>query len=315
MWGNVLGWKISAAIFVVAMGLALWLRGQMEMTGPTGLSLNEKNLEELSPPVDAEGIVAQDEPGDAGENYEKAAKLYAEDSDACDEYGRKAEGPPPPAMQMVIDAMHFSKMDLFAKNPASIIDYQADHPDLENLSSVGEDMEKAALLLNRAGKQDEARKLLQADYAMGKNLVEERLNYDEFSHGMGRMDGALTALADLEPAGSHKAQELQDQANAMVNFEQQNIRPVYEVLASIDPMKVAANAGDVYRFSILAKERMFRVEAILKVGRYRFNAARPADQLGAPRYLRLLARDPDPVIQAAAQAATGLTLEQYRMIH
>jgi hypothetical protein len=60
---------------------------------------------------------------------------------------------------------------------------------------------------------------------------------------------------------------------------------------------------------------MFRVEAILKIGRYRFDAARKGDQLAAPRVLRRLADDPDPVIQAAANAALALTLEQYRTIH
>jgi hypothetical protein len=60
---------------------------------------------------------------------------------------------------------------------------------------------------------------------------------------------------------------------------------------------------------------MFRVEAILKLGRYRFNSARAADQLAAPRILKTLEADPDPAIQTAARAAQGLTVEQYRMIH
>jgi hypothetical protein len=84
---------------------------------------------------------------------------------------------------------------------------------------------------------------------------------------------------------------------------------------SADAPRIAANAGDVIRFAKMAKERMFRVEAILKLGRYRFDSARGADQLAAPRILGELEKDPDPVIETAAEAALGLTIEQYRMIH
>ena len=69
MWGNALGWRISAVIFTLAMAVGLWLRGQMQITDPTNLSLDSKNLEELSPPIGAGEIVTQDQPGDAGEKY------------------------------------------------------------------------------------------------------------------------------------------------------------------------------------------------------------------------------------------------------
>jgi hypothetical protein len=119
----------------------------------------------------------------------------------------------------------------------------------------------------------------------------------------------------MEPGGSAEQKFLQDQEAATVEFDKNSVLPIYEVLVSADPQRVAANAGDVFRFATLAKERMFRVEAILKLGRYRFDAARQADQIAAPRFLRRMATDPDPVIRAAATAAGGLTVEQYRMIH
>jgi hypothetical protein len=314
MWGNTLGWKISAVLFAVAIAVGLWLRSQMQITGPTALSLDPKNLAELTPPVAAQTIVAQDQPGDAGDQYLDAARLYQDDSDACDEYARTASGPLPPPMQAVVGAAHFSQMNLFSKDPSSQIDYQSDHPQLDNLAKVGQDMEAAALLLRRAGKFQESRQLLDAAYAMGLNLLRERVNHDEYFQGMGVMDGALTGLSELESDSSQK-QSLLAQADGMVNYDQQSVQPIFETLQSIDPVKIARNAGDVFRFAALSHERMFRVEAILKLGRYRFDAARPADQLAAPRFLRSFSKDPDPVIRAAAGAALGLTLEQYRMIH
>ena len=71
----------------------------------------------------------------------------------------------------------------------------------------------------------------------------------------------------------------------MVTFDQQNAPSRFmRLLASADPVKIAANAGDIFRFAAKSQERMFRVEAILKLGRYRFDAARSADQIAAPRY-------------------------------
>jgi hypothetical protein len=218
-------------------------------------------------------------------------------------------------MRLLLDATHFSSMNLFAKNPGLIVDYESDHPPLDNLVKLGGEMESAALLLNRSGKTEEARKFLQAAYALGQNLYRERLDYDEFSRGMGLMNGATTALAEMEPAGSPDRNLLQDQQAAMVKFDGKNVLPIYEVLASADPERIAANAGDVFRFAAKAGERMFRVEAILKLGRYRFDSARQADQIAVPRFLRRLSDDPDPVIRVAASAATNLTIEQYRMIH
>ena len=315
MWGNVLGWKISAVMFLLAVALGAWLHVQMQTTDPTELSLNPSNLAELSPPMPARPIVDRNIPGNAGEKYSAAISLFDDNADACEEFAQKPEGPVPQPMQLLLDATHLSSMNLFASNPSLIVDYQSEHPPLDNLAKLGQEMESAALLLNRSGKGDNARKFLQAAYALGENLYRERLDYEEFSRGMGLMNGATTVLAEMEPAGSTDQKLLQDQQAAMVGFDKNNVLPIYEVLASADQQRVAANAGDVFRFAAKAEERMFRVEAILKLGRYRFDAARAADQIAAPRFLRHLSNDPDPVVRAAASAAGNLTLEQYRMIH
>lgn len=315
MWGNVLGWKISAALFLAAVALGAWLHGQMQITDPTDLSLDPRNLAELSPPVAPEAIVDQNVPGDADEKYSAAVANFDDYADACEEFSQNPKGPAPRPMQLVLDATHLSSMNLFDKNPAEIVDYQSDHASLDNLAKLGGEMESAALLLSRSGKNDESRKFLLAAYALGQNLFRERVDYDEYSHGMGLMDGATTALAEMEPAGSPRQKMLQDQQSAMVDFDRKNVQPIYDVLSAADPQKIAVNAGDVFRFATKARERMFRVEAILKLGRYRYDAARQADQFAAPRFLRRLSRDPDPVIRAAATAAANLTIEQYRMIH
>lgn len=313
MFGNAFGWRISIVMLLTAVLAAVWLHNEMQITEPTSLSLDEKNLAPLSPPEPE--IVAQDQPGDAGEKYSAASAAYGEDSDACDDYARNPVGPPPAPMQDILDAARLSQMNLFAKDPGKIIDYQADHPDLDNLTLIGEQMESAAILLNRNNKHDDAQTFLEAVYALGINLMRERLDYDEYSDGLKLMDGALAGLAEFEAKDGPRAQFLQSQQSALATFNENTVQPIYEVISSLDPQKIATNAGDIFRFAGKSQDRMLRVEAILKLGRYRFNAARSADQLAAPRFLRNFEHDPDPAIQTAARAAAKLTVEQYRMIH
>ena len=62
---------------------------------------------------------------------------------------------------------------------------------------------------------------------------------------------------------------------------------------------------------------MWRVEAILALGRVRFFSGisrSAADQRAALAGVkRIAADDPDPIVRAAAEAARDLTAEQYRM--
>ena len=284
MWGNVLGWKISGVMFLLAVALGAWLHSQMQITDPTELSLDPRHLAALSPPAPARPIVDQNVPGNAGEKYLAAIALLDDNPDACEEFAQRPGESVPEPMRLLLDATHLSSMNLFARNPGLIVDYQSDHPPLDNLAKLGGEMESAALLLERSGKTDDARKFLDAAYALGQNLLQERLDYDEFSRGMGLMNGATTALAEMEPTGSPKQKLLQEQQNRAVEFDQKNVLPIYEVLVSADQERIAANAGDVFRFATMAGERMFRVEAILKLGRYRFDSARQADQIAVPRF-------------------------------
>jgi hypothetical protein len=101
-----------------------------------------------------------------------------------------------------------------------------------------------------------------------------------------------------------------------IDYVVNHVLPLQNVIGAIDQNLIAKNAGDI---ALLAQkplpERMWRVEAILKLGRYRFDAARAADQRAVPKILKeIAAGNRDPAIQAAAKAALGLTLDSYRMI-
>ncbi len=315
MWGNRLGWQISGVIVAAAVVFVIWLNAQLAITAPTALSLDPKNIAALSPPWPAAAIVDQTEAGDAGPIYRDAMEAYADRPEASDEFVKNPGDNPPLPIKRVLEATHKATMNLLANNPAKYVNYQSEQPQLENLNNLGLLMDRVGLSLRIHKKPDEARKYFQAVYAMGFKLYGERVNHDEYQKGLGLLNEATTGLAECEPENSPWRQELESQEKAMADYDQERVMPIYKVLSSADPQTIAFNAGDVFELASKAQDRMVRVEAILKLGRYRFDADRMGDQLGASRYLRRLAGDTDPVIQAAASAGLGLTLEQYRAIH
>ena len=101
----------------------------------------------------------------------------------------------------------------------------------------------------------------------------------------------------------------------MRDYDANHVQPIYQALVSAEQEDIALHAGDIFAFATGSKERMFRVEAILALGRLKFDAARGADQQAAPACIKNASTDPDPVIQAAATAAGDLSVEDYRQIH
>ena len=315
MWGNRLGWGIAAAMVVVAVGGWLLVENQLRLTEPTSFSSSE-NLAALSPPLPPNPVVQFNEPGDAGQLYRQASAAYPDSADACEDFAKHpADAAPPQAIQLVLDATHQSGLAVFANDPGQLINYTEHNPTLEALNDLGHTIDAAGLMLFKQKKPEDAQRFYRGVYALGLRLYDERLDYDEYLVGMGLMNEATAGLAECESADSPARDELTKQESAVAAFDQEHVQPIYQVLVSGDPAAIAANAGDIFVFATSARERMFRVESILKLGRYRFDAARNADQMAVPRYSRKLANDPDPAVRAAATAARDLTLEQYRMIH
>jgi hypothetical protein len=312
MWGNRLGWWISACMMACAAALGLWVWSAVAITAPTDLSLNAQNMAPLMPPI---SIVAFDQPGDAGDSYRAALLAYDDSNDAYTQFMGKPLGNPPQAMQLVLDATHLSGMSLFTNDPAKIVNYDTDQASLDSLKGLADTMDGAGVRLKQLNKLADARRYFLAVYAMGFKLMSERLTYQEYSTGLGMAETALDGLSECESENSPHWTDLQQAKTALADFDAQRVTPIYQVLVSVDQQTIADNAGDIFAFATKSQERMFRVEAVLKLGRYRFDAARKADQMGASRYISRLSGDSDPAVRTAAAAGRDLTVEEYRMIH
>ncbi|MGA2584152.1 MAG: hypothetical protein ABSG31_12810 [Tepidisphaeraceae bacterium] len=305
-------WISSGVALVGIVGLLAWYFFQTQISPRTALSLTPENLQPLSLPAGVADVLTQNDSGNAGAIYLSAAEAYESQQGQCDQFADKPIGDPPAPIAQILSAAGTKCDSIFAGNPSAIVNYDAEHPPLDDLQQLGSDMDKIGLILLHRHQADDAKRYFTAVYALGWGMYSERLNYDEYQKGMGLLNESSQGLAECEPAS---ATELSQASDSRVRFDTDHVQPIYTKIVSIDPQDVADYAGDVFAFATDCQDRMLRVEAILKLGRYRFDAAKTSDQTAAPKTLSNLAGNSDPVVAAAANAALNLTLDQYRTIH
>jgi hypothetical protein len=326
MWGNRLGWGISLLIVLAYAGMVVWVEREARVVTPTTeLAQRAGVTGSLDLPVPADAVVpAMADACDAGPLYAEAIALYRADPRRYDDF-RKPGAPGGAdvadleAVAKLVEATRCAGMSLFAGRPESVVRYGS-VDDLLALQALG-DLTAVRLGLNYklAGQRAEAARYFEATFALGHKLFGERLTYDEAAVGLDLMGKGAAGLLDLarQSGDAGRAAEIERFEAARRALVSDRIQPILRVVRSIDGTIVARHAGDVFHFARSAEERMWRVEAILALGRMRFfvgTSGRAGDQRQAAEQLRLYVDDPDPAVRAAARAALELTLEEYRML-
>jgi hypothetical protein len=213
-------------------------------------------------------------------------------------------------------------MNLFAATPREVVSYEPERPPLEAIYHVGKTAVRVGLVM---GTRDPAAaaKFYQAVFSLGMKLYQERVVFDELSKGEDLMGTAAVGLQHLAERGKDTAaaHAIQQFNTDRLNDYQAKVQPVWLVVSSIDPQTVAGSAGDLFELARdRSVERLWRVEATLKLGRLQYNAGdefgRRGNQLAARRVLREMAGDAteDPAVRVAAEQARDLTADQFRQL-
>jgi hypothetical protein len=323
MFGNRLGWGISAVIVLFAGFLAQLIHSAGRPTPPTGWVA--KTVQPLSPPAGSDGVVSggMSEARDAGELYRQAIDDYESNTAAYAAIATAKDIDPAaiaarPGLQALLDATHCATMNLFAAKPQEVVNYDAEKPAMEALHEVGRSATRIGLLL---GTRDPAAaaKVHEAVFSLGFKLYQERLVFDELSKGedlMGTAAGALQRLAE-RTKDVERQKALQQFTTDRLNDYDMKVKPVWDVVSSVDEGTIAAYAGDIFEMARNRTiDKLWRVEATLKLGRMEYMAGRRGDQLAAKRVLREMANDAseDPAVRTAANEARNLTIERYRTL-
>lgn len=318
MFGNGLGWTISAAIVALA-GLFLFVLSQGEVS-PAGAVGREAASYTVRLPMEPQALKYpgfMSEGQGAGSLYQQAIALYEQDQDALDRYDRMVKLQSPEAeswtriMQLLAEAARSERMGVFEGAMTQVINYDPERTKLEAARTLGRAAIRMALLASSESQKDLARRYAESAFALGANLYYERLTLAEFDVGQDLLGSAAPTLAKLAAeAGDATYAELAAEFNRQrIEYWKARIQPVQQAVQVME-----ANAGDLLALAEKGGDIMWRVEATLTLGRCRYSAERGADKRAAERMLDLLSRSDQPRIRLAAAAGRELTIVQYRKL-
>jgi len=214
------------------------------------------------------------------------------------------------ALGHLVDAAAHERAAIFDSDPARVISFESPNPAIDSLELLGKCAIRASLLQHESD-PDGSRKLADAAFALGARSFEERLTLAQARAGISLMAQGAQLIAANDPTRDAAARSF---GESLKSLAVDQLDPLARAIVTVDPGVLAQHSGDVLYIAQSPGERLWRVEAILALGRLRFNAARVGDQREAARVIERLKNDPDPAIRAAAAAAGGLTTEQYRML-
>jgi len=325
VYGNVLGWVISAAI-ALAVGFFIYQSGMpAHITPPTG-KLPE-GLKSASLGTDPKKIVpAGTDDCDAGEAYRLVATDLKDNPGLLDAFLHAGTGPAKLSaaaemdddIERLVGASKCSRMMLFAKNPSEVVNYDNVKPLLPELANFGNAVINIGALYAQKDPA-KARRYMESVFTLGRHLYEERVVFEEYRIGLDLMINASGMLAQFGTDKQDAARIAQLKAFEAEGARQsKEITPLWAAISGIGtgPDGRVAYAGDMFQIATSSPEPMWRTEAMLKLGRMRYMSdASYGDQTGAHRTLKLYADRSDipAPVKVAARVGRDLTVEKFRM--
>jgi hypothetical protein len=319
--GNAKGWTIAALILIAEI-VGVWMAlGLDDTSPPTSLSRDPVTLEAIRLPVDPRGVVPHDQPGDAGPLIRRAVAAYLADAGRYETFQRDRSRDAIAdlaVLEPLLAATRLVDGRLYADSPEAVVVY-GESTVVTALERVGKVAITAGLILEKR-EPERARALYEAAFSLGSRLVDERLTYRQFAVGIELMSTAGACLAEQARKANREADAslIQRFTDGQRTFVAQRVLPVFEAIYTMNAQKIATHAGDVFALATGSPDRMWRVEAVLKLGRMRYNVGnpgRPGDQRHAERVLKTLATtEPDAAVRHAATLARDLSVEQFRML-
>jgi hypothetical protein len=319
MFGNRLGWGISAVIVFIACLIGRLIYQSAQSSPATGWI--EKTVRPITLPGNVEAITGpMNRSSDAAAFYRKAIDDYNADSAAYAALESTTTPDPAavaarPGLRALLEGMHCNRMDLFRSNPQLVVNYEREKDPLVALDHVAHALAQLSLRADPAT----AGPCYQALVSLGYKLCQERVVYAELAMGeelMGLGCKGLEQLAHIAKDGMRE--RILDQFDAQrLAANSTEVQPVWAVMANVDMNTIAAYAGDWFA---LSQDRnidpLWRVEATLKLGELKFSGDRVGDQKAAIRILQQRASDASelPAVRAAAVMGRDLTIEGYRTL-
>ncbi|CAA9431502.1 MAG: hypothetical protein AVDCRST_MAG64-3528 [uncultured Phycisphaerae bacterium] len=329
MFGNKEGWALSVAI-VALVGLMLWKFDMLTapaMAAPSGQFRNLRAPIALPvKPADAlPGVMTEDL--DAGDLYWKAIKVYQASPETYDKaqprYTTRLDKLP--AIDLLVEATAANRATIFMRKPATLVNYGYPGPEMEALYNLGRVANSIAFSSQADGDEARTKKYAYACFSLGAKLYDERLIHGELDAGIKLMQTAGDSLATLARKQGNEAEaaKWKQFTDATSRYYTTEIQELVRKVLGAGAIDLRKHSGDVFELALHNPDRMWQVEALLKIGRYKYEMGGTlGDQIWANRLLHEPARHglpdftnhKDPAVARAATIARDLTVEELRMI-
>lgn len=321
MLGNRAGWML-AVVVLVAESIGVYYALSLDAYAKPTATASSQALAAIQLPPVPSFLFSETGSADAGALYRAAATEYLARSGEIETMIRdsdRASLASLPALDKILAAKTARSGPIFAGQLDQIIDYGEPNA-LQAVARLGHAAYRTGALQGRRA-QDRARAMeyYEAAFALGRRLADERLTWREYDAGISLMSSSGAAMVvELRklPDRVPDAEALQAYLDAQLAQYKQFLL-TFEAIYTNNETKIATHAGDVFVFATDAQEPMWRVEAILKLGRMRYNVGNPrlaGNQRHAVRLLKQLKDSPDAKISRAANVALDLTVERFRTL-
>ena len=327
MWGNKEGWIVSVLI-VGLMSWWIWDRSKVaDIAAPSG---QFKNLREpIALPMKPEEALptVMTAERDAGDLYRKAIAVYLADPEPYDKSTPKYVDrlDQLEAVRLLVEAASAKDATIFAAKPETLVNYDYPWPELDALMKLGTVSNSIAFSFQASGNEEGAKKYAHATFSLGAKLFNERLTHGELDAGIKLMQTSGDTLKALAKRTGNKAEQdrWQQFSDLTRGYYESKVLKLIRKVMSGGEIDVRTHSGDVFELVMHNPDRMWRVEGLLKLGRYKYEKGGSYwDQVWAHRLLeephRLgqpdLTKDKDPAVARAATIARDLTVEQFHMI-
>lgn len=323
MFGNVLGWFISAMLVTAAVAGLLYIDRSNRPTPADAFGIESANSSLLSVPAPTLVAPRMVEAGDGAMEYRRAIEVVVADLDRYESFAKSGTFSTlpriEPGLKILKSAGGFKSAAIFDGYRDELINFDNVKPPLQALDALGRSALRGALV-QREVDRDRARRILESVFALGFHLFEERLTYEQLDLGMRLMAESAAGLKRMakEDANVGAEEQINQFDTARLALAKQKLLPIAARIRTMDSPTVAANAGNIVVWARDRNaDRVWRIEATMALGRMRYSVGTTGtrgDQKLASRALTVLSNDSDPAVALAAKRAAELTVEQYRLL-
>jgi len=330
--GNKLGWIIGIGLVVVVALVITFTVIFPSPSRPTVDTTVRGTLEFKK--IDASPVLVLGHepagPGNAGDDYAKAVKLYKTSPEEFDEALRSrvevAMGEWPLTGQVLsafeqmdrLVAAGAKKKDMeytFVHTPKTF-DVSLSYGPADDLQKLGGALETLALHYYSKKKYAEARKVLEHLFTLGWHMTNERVRVDMVSRGLSVQGTAIETLLSVYKvwdSGGNDPHTAQTADLEKYNRARRAMRRTYDRKVKV-VWNTKPKPGDVFNIIENDKDRAFRVQGLLALGIVKFTARTRGDERRAGDLIKDYSESSDPYEAAAAKAAGAMTRIEFNQL-